>query len=334
VLCGSDTLAIKQQVHSDATAVINKAVKRGVSFTSKEGRGPSQSDLDVLARHGVTWWYNWGSDGRDSSLDFVPMIWGLGHIGNAASKIRAYKDCHPGARYLLVLNEPNHKGQANTTPQEAARLWPAVEELARECELALVGPQLCFGHMEGFESPVDWLDAFIAEYKTLYGGLDPQIDALGYHFYGSSGLRGHLDALTRFGKPLWITEFAHYHAAALEDQMKWMTKAVYLCEARSDVARYAWFIGRAEEHKLIRSIGREEEFNVGTDVEARYAGCKVKKDWCQGVISAVHSNKTYNIVYKNGQQETGVGESMCLSLLGDDGTLNQLGQHYVGLPHR
>jgi hypothetical protein len=260
------------------------------------------------------------------------MLWKIDKIPEKTPAIMEYKARCPQARYLLVLNEPNHKGQANTTPQEAAQLWPQLEELARECCMDLVGPQLCYGHMEGYESPVSWLNAFIAEYKARNGDRYPRIDALGYHFYGSHGLRKHLDDLKCFGKPLWVTEFAYYHAMTLEDQMQWMTKAVALCENRTDVVRYSWFIGRADEKPLIRLRNGEVEYYVGAMVDARYKG---GKNWYPGVISAVHINETYDIDYVDGNKETGVAKfsKYPFSLLAENGTLNELGKHYVGLPY-
>jgi hypothetical protein len=247
-------------------AILNKTrpnmstSKRGICFSKKEG--PSPADLEMLAEHGVTWWYNWGKHGVASSMEFVPMLWNLSNLNEKANEIEAYKTENPAARYLLVLNEPNHRNQANTTPQKAAERWPELEDIASRFELAIVGPQLCYGRMEGFEKPDVWLETFIAEYRSRNDNRDPRIDALGYHFYGSHGLRSHLDRLKRFQKPIWVTEFAHYHAVTIEEQMLWMTKAVALCEERPDVERYAWFIGRKGKKTI----------PVGTEVEARPAG--------------------------------------------------------------
>jgi hypothetical protein len=239
--------------------------KRGVCFSHKNP--PSSADLQVLAEHGVSWWYNWGSSGLQSSnIDFVPM---LHSCSSDIRKVEAYVDANPSTRFLLVLNEPNHLKQANATPHDAAKKWPEWEALADRLGLNLVGPQLTYGKMKGFEQPDIYLDKFIEEYCVLNDGRTPRIDALGYHFYGQHGLRGHLNNLHRFGKPIWLTEFAHFHADTVEEQKAWMTKAVALCEERADVVRYAWFIGRASSEKTFTLLEEDGSLN---DLGAHYVG--------------------------------------------------------------
>ena len=80
-------------------------------------------------------------------------------------------------------------------------------------------------------------------------GRDPIIDALAFHWY-DYGLEEQLTRLEGFGKSFWVTEMANWHTAddwtidTPEKQMATMIDMVAICEAREDVERYAWFIGR------------------------------------------------------------------------------------------
>jgi len=101
-----------------------------------------------------------------------------------------------------------------------------------------------WGTLENFEDPVVWLDAFYQEYRTL-AGKDPRIDYLAFHWY-DYGLEQQLDRLQKYGKQIWITEMANWNPVinSYQLQAEQMTSMVATCEARDNVFRYAWFIGR------------------------------------------------------------------------------------------
>ena len=236
--------------------------KRGISFGNKESP-PTQAELKLLADAGVNWFYNWhyeppvakGWAPGHSGMEFVPMMF---RLRSDTAKVRALVEASPrgSIRHLLVLNEPNHERQAWATPQEAAKHWPKWEELSRELNLRLVGPQLTYGN-EPYSSPVQWMDTFLGEFLAQHG-RNPCIDALGYHFYGSSGLAGHLRKLEKYNKPIWLTEFAHWKAKDIEEQKTWMRKNVALCEKNPNVERYSWFIGRSAKGPLIALLGAND----------------------------------------------------------------------------
>lgn len=227
-----------------------RSAKRGVAYDFA-----SRADLAAVSG-GVSWWYNWSTTqnpglpstaASELAMDYQPMLWD-GHF--TASTVQAWLAAHPSVHWLLVMNEPNLTGQANLTPQAAAALWPQYEALATAANVQLVGPQITWGTMPGFEDPVVWLDAFFAAYRAANSGRDPRIDVLGFHWY-DYGLAGQLDRLTKYGKPFWVTEFSNWHAQndgaqidTLARQKTQMTEMVAVCEGRSDVLRYAWFTGR------------------------------------------------------------------------------------------
>ena len=232
------------------SAFTGKSAKRGIAYDLA-----NPLDLAVLAP-GVSWWYNWslqpnaqvpGDYHAQYQMDFYPMLWN----GNYdAVKVEGFLRQNPQIKYLLVMNEPNQIDQSNLTPQQAANLWPGFEAIAVDTGVKIVGPAISWGNMPGYSDPVVWLDAFYAAYRGANGNRDPQIDYLAFHWY-DYGLAAQLDRLAKYGKPFWITEFANWHAQidgaqidSLAKQEAQMTEMVAICEARTDVFRYAWFTGR------------------------------------------------------------------------------------------
>lgn len=227
-----------------------KSAKRGIAYDLAD-----PNDLAALAP-GVSWWYAWGlrpnagvpTDFRSRyAMDFHPMLWN-GNFDSA--EVQAYLLAHPDIRYLLLLNEPNLTDQANLTPAQAAALWPRYESIAERTGVKLVGPAITWGTMPGFSDPVVWLDAFYNAYRAANGSRDPRIDYLAFHWY-DYGLGAQLDRLRKYGKPLWVTEFANWHSQAdgaqidtVAKQKAQMSEMVATCESRTDVFRYAWFTGR------------------------------------------------------------------------------------------
>ena len=243
----TDAAATAPALTAQATA---KSAKRGVAYDLA-----NTPDLAALAP-GVSWWYNWSPAANSGApqnaasaygMDFVPMLWnGNFDAASVTSRLKA----NPAVKYLLVMNEPNLSDQANLTPTQAADVWPRYEQVARDTGVKLVGPQLTWGTLSGYNDPVVWLDAFYAAYRGKNGGRDPQIDYLGFHWY-DYGLAGQLDRLKKYGKPFWVTEFANWHNGdgsaqidSVAKQKAQMADMVATLEARSDVFRYAWFTGR------------------------------------------------------------------------------------------
>jgi len=235
------------------TPTIVKSVKRGIAYDLA-----SAPDLQALAR-GVSWFYNWGTapstklnlkvDAISAAyqMDYFPMLWNANADPVAMT---AYLKANPGIKYLLLMNEPNLVDQARMTPAEAAAEWPKYEGIAKAAGVKLVGPQITWGTLANYADPVVWMDEFIDTYQSHNGGRSPQIDYLGFHWY-DYGLGAQLDRLTRYGKPFWVTEMANWHSNndgaqidTLDKQKTQMAEMVALCEARDDVFRYAWFMGR------------------------------------------------------------------------------------------
>ena len=137
-----------------------KSFKRGVSenaFNLKE-------EIDVI-KTGTSWFYTWGNvpnnnikDLPDADFEFVPMCWNANYN---ADNIRSYCKSHPETKYLLGFNEPNFKNQANMTPEAAAAAWPAVQALAKELGLKLVGPAVNYSPDGPENDSYTWYAKFV-----------------------------------------------------------------------------------------------------------------------------------------------------------------------------
>jgi len=248
--CDSGDPAADDGTPSGPVETIEKSPKRGIAYNMENA-----ADFDAL-KSGVSWWYNWYFETSTPSsyvqtyqMEFLPMLWG----SNAPAdfeRVKAVIQARPEIQYLLVLNEPNLTDQANMTPQRAAEEWVKYEQVVADLEAAgrsikIVGPQMTWGTLSGYSDPVFWLDQFYAWYEATNGGREPRIDYLAFHWY-DYGLEQQLDRLQKYGKPIWITEMANWNANidTVEKQIAQMTEMVALAESRSDVFRYAWFMGR------------------------------------------------------------------------------------------
>jgi hypothetical protein len=230
---------------------LNKSSKRGIAYDMK-----APADYAVISK-GISWWYNWNYTTNAPSdfyktyqMEFIPMLWGGNTSNLSISMAETFILSHPEVQYILVMNEPNLLDQANRTPSQAASDWLKYEQVVADLAtqnrtVYLVGPAMNWGTMTGYSDPVTWLDAFYSAYRLANNGKDPKIDYLAFHWY-DYGLSAQLDRLKKYGKKIWITELANWNSqinsyAKQKEQMKDM---VNICETRSDVFRYAWFIGR------------------------------------------------------------------------------------------
>jgi len=234
----------------DTLLSIEKSFKRGLAYNLAD-----TADFSAL-KNGVSWWYNWHyetSAARDYyseyEMVFIPMLWGGNTSTTEYNEVKNFILNHSEIEYLLVMNEPNLTDQANQTPARAANDWLIYEQLKNDLanfgrNVALVGPAMNWGTLQGYSDPVVWLDTFYNEYLSLTSS-EPDIDYLAFHWY-DYGLESQLDRLAKYGKRIWITEMANWNPQinSYQKQKQQMGEMVALCEERDDVYRYAWFIGR------------------------------------------------------------------------------------------
>jgi len=234
-----------------------KSDKRGIS----ENNFTYEAEVNALSK-GVTWYYNWGQTpstnvknivGPGKDVEFVPMLWNgsvdeNGNLTNA-SKLIEYLDANPGVKYLLGFNEPNFKAQANMLPSDAAKVWRAVEALASKYNLSLVSPALNYSGEALADGkvyqPEEWMDAFIAAYKSQNGGAEPRMDYVALHSYMNSptAMMGFVENFSKkYGRKVWLTEFCSWEGTvdSLSQQSALVAKLNSL-EMSDYVFRYSWF---------------------------------------------------------------------------------------------
>ncbi len=220
----------------------HRSLKRGVSYSF------SISGDAKLLSPGVSWFYNWGPDVSttlntevtDNKIDFIPMAW---NGSFDATRIRNYKIAHPECEYLLGFNEPNLTDQANMTPTVAAQKWVAFSALAKELNMKMISPAMNYGTLSGYSDPIVWLDEFFTLVPLS------EIDGIAIHCYmgNASSMASYVNRFKKYGKPIWLTEFCGWeqNITSVNAQMNYMSEAVNYLECNGNVARYAWFIPRA-----------------------------------------------------------------------------------------
>jgi hypothetical protein len=223
-----------------------KSIKKGIAYGYH-----SESDMAADSK-GLLWWYNWAvaPESRvanvftNYNMDFVPMAWN-GSFDETA--LRAFYASHPNARYLLGFNEPNFTTQANLTPRQAAALWPKLEAIAADYNLKIVGPAVNYCDkcitVNGttISDPVQYLDSFFVACPNC------KVDYIAVHNYMcySGALKSYIDGFKKYGKKIWLTEFACWDqpAITLDMQKNYVLGALDYLENDTMVFRYSWFTG-------------------------------------------------------------------------------------------
>ncbi|CAE7777846.1 U2surp [Symbiodinium pilosum] len=140
-------------------------------------------------------------------------------------------------RALLGFNEPDIHSQAHMNPWHAAAIWPEVEQVARNYGVqTLVSPAMCGDIGKG----TSWMQQFLDACKGC------RIDAIAIHSYWCSldGVRNLVQQYKRFGKKIWLTEFACAAPGvdvSMQGQIKFMKDVVPYLEQEDMVEKYAWF---------------------------------------------------------------------------------------------
>ncbi|WP_433343482.1 sigma-70 family RNA polymerase sigma factor [Streptomyces sp. CA-253872] len=200
-------------------------------------------DEQGLAASGARWYYTWSASPRgivDSGAPgFVPMIWGEKNT-DAATLATA----RANGPYLLGFNEPDMDGQANLSVERALALWPKLMEHGK----ILGSPAVAYGG----DTPGGWLDRFMTGARER----GYRVDFVAVHWYGGDfrteaavqQLKSYLEAVhRRYGKPVWLTEFAltdfsqGVRFPAPAEQAAFLSSATRMLDTLPWLQRYAWF---------------------------------------------------------------------------------------------
>lgn len=214
--------------------------KRGVGYWTAGKDRKREMPAGAVDDLGSAWVYNWGPGPRSGEgglkAEFVPMIWDE----NTASDevINAVREA--GYKTLLGFNEPDNRGQAEMTVEQAIELWPVLERSG--LRLGSPGPA---GHDE-------WLDSFMKEAKKR----NYRVDFSCIHWYGDVTVPDAVEDLRnycrrtweKFGIPVWLTEYSgpnwkwHSREATMEDNARFARDSCLVLDSLPYVERYAWFI--------------------------------------------------------------------------------------------
>jgi len=239
------TLLFLLLLTSSLTFSQGKSYKRGVAYGYH-----SAADMNT-ASAGISWWYNWAAQPdagirttySDYGVDFVPQAWNAAGI----SGVNSWVSQDNKVKYLLGFNEPNFVSQANMTPSQAAAAWPQLQAIADQYGLKLVSPAVNYcGNCVSengitYTNPFKWLDDFFAACPGC------RVDYIALHWYGGgNSMTGYIDDARKYGKPIWVTEFADWDATGVtpEVQKNYLAGTTNFLERDPDVFRYSWFIGR------------------------------------------------------------------------------------------
>ncbi|WP_261792260.1 glycoside hydrolase family protein [Arthrobacter sp. PM3] len=171
---------------------------KGIGMPRFDGFG--FKELDTL---NLDWFYDWGPDypplrvASTQAAEFVPMVWGRGSLERKA--IQQVKSEVPwtGAQNLLGFNEPDHTGQADMSVDTAISLWPQLEHS---------------GLRLGSPAPVQALGDWLQKFMDQADKKNRRVDFVAMHWYAPPHTDSFLNTVQklheRYGKPVWITEYA------------------------------------------------------------------------------------------------------------------------------
>ncbi|KAL4223214.1 hypothetical protein ACF0H5_016686 [Mactra antiquata] len=236
-------------LHVLKLAVTLALVKNLVLASVKKGGavGPRDylcDDLKVMDK--ITWWYDWGSTLKEIEEksgchnveqykpSFIPMLWGKHSLENAT----IYKE----AQYILGFNEPNHRKQSNLTAAQAAALWPQIENLGKGKMLVSPSASGCGGGSKMCHGDViEWFDVF---FRLCTGCRVDYIATHAYHCKADTTMNYLNTIYQRYGKKIWLTEFACPHVLNPDRELEYMRELLPRLEAAPFVFRYSWFVFR------------------------------------------------------------------------------------------
>jgi hypothetical protein len=217
-----------------ATATGGALGSGGTTGGNSPYKGVANSPANELATLGATWCYNWGTTPNAKECSdpyFVPMIWGGSDVAGAIQAIGK-----AGYTTVLGFNEPNKSDQANLSVDSAIALWPTV----------ISNPGIRVGSPAVSDDGRSWLESFMTQVQAK--GL--RVDFIAMHWYGwnagscvASQLEGAINWASKWGLPIWITEFGCMGSSNTDEQtvLSFFNNALPMLQKHPLVERYAWY---------------------------------------------------------------------------------------------
>lgn len=210
--------------------------KKGFGLGERHGFG-----AEHLKSLEVSWFYNWGAETDiQADVPFVPMIFSEEKV-----KAKIHGD------FVLGFNEPDNEKQANLSAKEALTHWPAIIAKGR----SIGGPAMAGNLLKS-----EWLAEFMK--------ARPKVDFVTVHWYKGVDAKHFIKDLeeihAKFGKPVWVTEFAPQTAASSQKDpdkftaaqvAQFIAETTRWMESTPWVQRYAWHDSRAGTSSLFTEKG-------------------------------------------------------------------------------
>jgi len=246
-----------------ALGLSEASTKKGFSIEINDFYCGDYAALDI---GNANWWYDWNLNPFYYDWNKKPncpnhdlKVYDHNHIAMKWGKFVWTQEywLRDSATVLLGFNEPNHVAQANMSPELAAKQWKRIEGLAtsKNRNLPIGGPAAAPCGSPNISiclmDTLEWFDQFDANCSALYGEAGCRMDFTATHWYGcnSDWLMGFINKLyTRYGRPVWLTEFA-CPSADQTKVMEFMESALDKLEQSPKVEKYAWFVSRIKGDK-------------------------------------------------------------------------------------
>jgi hypothetical protein len=223
------------------------------------------------AKVGATWCYNWGSgipSDLPSGVEFVPMWWGYYGATQSQDTAAAQSLAAAGLTRLLTYNEPDHTDQSNLSVSSALQ---GFSQAGNACTTA--GLTECIS-----PAAADDLDSWMTSFMAGVSSQNLRCDAVAVHAYQSTGssFLSYIDSVhNRYGKPLWITEFAPTDWASpttigVDDCVNYINTVIPGLESRSYVERYSWYCGTMPGTSVLGTAALFNSDGTLTEVGDRY----------------------------------------------------------------
>ncbi|KAK4688157.1 hypothetical protein P7C73_g1968, partial [Tremellales sp. Uapishka_1] len=237
------TTLITPSSSSAADTTVSSATATAMASSGGGGSGGAigvgwnaDSGSQMSSFTNLSWYYNWGytpSSNTDSSIEYVPQVWGSGSVDGVAAAESSWPS---GTNYILSFNEPDQGGQSNLEASVAATLhqkWTA--NITGSYKIGT--PAVARGGKTWLS---DWVAA--CDGRCTY-------DFVPLHFYGTvaADLVTYVeDFYSIFNRPVWVTEFACHDydtgAVCTESEVKAFQKtAISAFRSSGHVERWAWF---------------------------------------------------------------------------------------------
>ncbi|OCF55751.1 hypothetical protein L486_06502 [Kwoniella mangroviensis CBS 10435] len=203
----------------------NAGSKLGIAWPNGDWEQPGDPNyVGNYIGNKASWYYTWSPfavGGADNEgLEYVPMLWGPGHV----SDWYAQQPNWPGTvRNALFFNEPNQKGQCDVSAQDAVQYW-------MNDFLPLRAKGIRLGQAAPTNAPdgLVWIQDFI---KACTGAGNSQADCSAdfypVHYYDTNVQRFQeyvINYHNAVGANLWVTEYAcqdYNGGAQCSDQDTW-----------------------------------------------------------------------------------------------------------------